>query len=537
MATRAPLRRVSPWQVVIVSTVAFGVALTAVNRRSLSGFDASGFQSMLSNFGVSVTTTTRVAPAANMEQRIRAAMELIRESELRERARFYDSSTAAADAHSTDSSVATLLDVTAEDLAEFPNPYQNQPASKPSPAANCTKPFCSLRYAPRPRDYTLAERLEQWALVQQKYSMRIVHANDKAKTAARAYVTMITAGSDIDYAMSALVMARSLRNQNTSYPIVALVSDNGQGLFGLDSVLQEQPQEAPDAPQGEEEAAKAAAEAGAASNGTLAWREALFNEFDMVVRIPTLVGTPHTNMLEKLFMMALVMFDRIAWLGSDTVAVQSLDTMLECRPPCGVYDEHLWAMDAVAVVVNGDVLVMQPDLKDLAKLLYIVAPENGGADHGAFTHSELPEYNWFGPQDQGVLNTYFRRHWTVLPKAYMLELGAYHMHLAETHVFKPGITRLIHFPGSTKPWKTRNNLADTWWCPVRDQVVAAHGVLVPMTNCPPPVVPSPVPVEEAPLSSPTGEAPIALASQEAQKKRKRRKAITKDGDETTRQRR
>jgi hypothetical protein len=278
--------------------------------------------------------------------------------------------------------------------------------------------------------------------------MSIIYQNSKAQKATNAIVTMLM-GNNINYIIGSYVLAKSIKFHNSIYPIVILVNQESNDYF--------------------------------AQNKTL--KNILYSLFDMVILVPSLPNRIAANLWEKLFAFSLVMFDKLLWLGSDTVLAQNIDRMLLCPPPCGVYDEHLWSLDAIGAVVNGDVFVFKPNLQDFVNLMFISMPDNiGMLSDEEYFYSSLPPRIWYGPVDQGLLNQYFRRYITVLPKLYQLELGG-PLKTAESKLYIPGVTRLIHFAAGSKPWSVESVAKNEVWCPIAHLIRIEFGVDI-INYCP-----------------------------------------------------
>jgi hypothetical protein len=284
--------------------------------------------------------------------------------------------------------------------------------------------------------------------------MSIIYQNSKAQKATNAIVTMLM-GNNINYIIGSYVLAKSIKFHNSIYPIVILVNQESNDYF--------------------------------AQNKTL--NNILYSMFDMVILVPSLQNRTHANLWEKLFAFSLVMFDKLLWLGSDTVLAHNIDRMLLCPPPCGVYDEHIWSLDAIGAVVNGDVFVFKPNLQDFVNLMFISMPDNLGMytdlDEDRYYYSSLPPYTYFGPVDQGLLNQYFHRYITVLPKLYQLELGG-PLATAEANLYIPGVTRLIHFAAWSKPWIAESVSRNEVWCPIAHLIRIEFGVDI-IKYCPYPL--------------------------------------------------
>lgn len=241
-----------------------------------------------------------------------------------------------------------------------------------------------------------------------------------------AWVTMLTSTSSLDYQLSSLVLRKSM--QTTKWPFVLLVT--------FDDVSEE-----------------------------------VLNAFDVVIKVPVIPNMKVPLMWEKVHMFALTQFKVITWLGSDMVALKNVDELMHCSPlPCGTYDENLWQMDHVGVVINGDLIVCSPSLRDYNNIMEMVreaGPVLEPFTKHPYTYSD--DTVWLGPLDQGVLNTYFRRQWTILPKSYQLELieGPKNVirNKKEKNVMRDDV-KLIHFASDWKPWRHKTEMSMNYWCPI-----------------------------------------------------------------------
>jgi hypothetical protein len=221
--------------------------------------------------------------------------------------------------------------------------------------------------------------------------------------------------------VSALVLRESMRLQNSKYPFAILVTEPPP--------------------------------------------EQIKNAFDIIIQVPIIENVKVKNMWEKIHIFGVLQFDVITWLGADTLVLKNVDEMMDCSPlPCGVYDEILWDMDDVGAIINGDIIVIKPSLIDYYNLMEIVKKVGPVLDiftKHPFTYSGK---HWLGPLDQGVLNTYFRRYWTILPKSYHLEIGA--KGSSEKNKMRDDV-KIIHFAGTgMKPWVTPTEFSKKYWCPI-----------------------------------------------------------------------
>eukprot|EP00741_Cyanophora_paradoxa_P010426 tig00000037_g10081.t1 len=175
-------------------------------------------------------------------------------------------------------------------------------------------------------------------------------------------------------------------------------------------------------------------------------------------------GPPHVSVffLNKLRVLEFIEYQRVVYIGSDAIAVAPLDQLFSCSPPCAVADIALWEMTELGVTVNGDVLVLEPSMKDANAMM-------NHASHYTYlmerTHLLVPVYckpweprneTYIGPLDQALLNQYYRHHFTILPyifnfMPYILspELG-----LASSRgwLWDERTVKVIHY-ARLKPWR------------------------------------------------------------------------------------
>lgn len=323
----------------------------------------------------------------------------------------------------------------------------------------CSLPYCSLRYIPDNVTLSVAEKNAQWKAVSEMHSLKIIYESDLAKKSSRAWVTMLT-GDKRTYISSAFVMAKAYRTHKTRYPIVLLVTESSLSFFSQSDTVMVN-----------------------GKNSTIypnkRWNAALYDLFDMIIQVPTLDRIP-MNQWEKIFMLSLVQFDIITWIGSDTITLTNVDEMLDCIPPCSVFDEHLWRLSDIGPIVNGDVVVLKPSLQDFVNFLDISKdPEMGRPLPGgsAYLFNIYPPYQWFGPVDQGAINTYYSRYLTVFPKSYHLEVSS-PVPLAEKNQLQSGLTKLIHFAAHSKPWGPYAGSLSTKaiWCQGLHEVWTDYGL-------------------------------------------------------------
>ncbi len=115
----------------------------------------------------------------------------------------------------------------------------------------------------------------------------------------------------------------------------------------------------------------------------------------------------------KMWALLLVEYERVLWLGADTLVFGSLEPVVGCEPPCGAQDGWLrpdtaqpwWA----GPPINGDIIVLKTSPRDYAAMMACHREERFGDAS-------------IGPCDMPLLNMFYRGHWTVLPTVYGVQL-------------------------------------------------------------------------------------------------------------------
>lgn len=155
-------------------------------------------------------------------------------------------------------------------------------------------------------------------------------------------------------------------------------------------------------------------------------------------------------------------YDRVLWMGSDMLPLYNPDVLLDCNPlPCAAADTWLYSFSEYGPVINGDLLVIQPDKIEAALLReearrWVTAERKVRESHGEIENDEVSDVEfaqtvkgtateftgdperlkrrhseeisaqgwWLGPMDQALLNKRYRRRWTVLPTAWNFVFSA-----------------------------------------------------------------------------------------------------------------
>lgn len=255
-----------------------------------------------------------------------------------------------------------------------------------------------------------------------------------------AFVTMVST-NNTNYLISTLVMRETMRMQNSTWPFVLLA--------GMNHVP-----------------------------------SSLMDAFDMVIRVPKIPSVADAHLWLKLHMLALVKFERVTWIGGDIVVLKNIDEIMHCPPPCSVGDYTLSNLNYLGLVVNGDLFVVRPSMEDYENVLAMC--KYSGKNRKYFMMNcnakktkqcacfNTGQKGWrvvntdvlLGPNDQGILNKYYQRYLTVLPRHYLFDarLGVgitdkkskyYDGYIVSKFETLNQDTKAIHFVGNSKPWEEK----------------------------------------------------------------------------------
>eukprot|EP00741_Cyanophora_paradoxa_P020234 tig00000219_g19532.t1 len=200
--------------------------------------------------------------------------------------------------------------------------------------------------------------------------------------------------------------------------------------------------------------------------------------FDRVVEVEELdfgsVGTSVTDSWLKLRAWQFVEYERVVYLGGDTLILRPIRALFQCPPPCGVYDGYLWETAESGTSINGDVFVLRPSLPDFARLAEWAAvwddrrdvmgprPRTWLAAHEAPCEGRR-QNTFVGPYDQGLLNRYFGRNITVLPLEFnfmpytlLSQEGSFDRRFLAMEAAR---VRVAHY-AIVKPWSARAEYAE-----------------------------------------------------------------------------
>eukprot|EP00741_Cyanophora_paradoxa_P011246 tig00020554_g10865.t1 len=142
-----------------------------------------------------------------------------------------------------------------------------------------------------------------------------------------------------------------------------------------------------------------------------------------------------TDSFTKLRILEMTRFRRVVYLGADTLLLRRSDRLFQCLPPCGAVDGYVWDMSEAGTVVNGDVLVLRPDVDDYRALVEMArtwdekrgiwAPQPRPWWHYASSCDRPRENAFIGPYDQAMFIRYYGTRFTVLPPSYnVMPFGA-----------------------------------------------------------------------------------------------------------------
>ncbi|KJE89886.1 glycogenin [Capsaspora owczarzaki ATCC 30864] len=216
-----------------------------------------------------------------------------------------------------------------------------------------------------------------------------------------AFVTLVT---NDGYALGALVLAKSLRDVNTTRKIAVLITNE-------------------------------------VSEPT---RNRLREAFDVVSLVNelnthdaanlALLGRPELGVtLTKIYAWKLTQFTKCVFLDADTLVVQNVDELFD-RPEIAAAPDVGWPD-----CFNSGVFVFVPSAATFEKL----------AEHAVSTGS-------FDGGDQGLLNTFFD-YWPTAGPEHRLSF-LYNMNANQSYSYKPAfqkyghLVKIIHFIGQFKPW-------------------------------------------------------------------------------------
>ncbi|RKP34378.1 nucleotide-diphospho-sugar transferase, partial [Dimargaris cristalligena] len=218
-----------------------------------------------------------------------------------------------------------------------------------------------------------------------------------------AYVTLVTSN---DYAQGAVVLAHSLRQSGTSYPLVCLITP---------------------------------------STLTPAATDILYTSFDRVVPVSPFDSGDHTNLKllgrpdlgvtwTKFELWRLTEYSKIVFLDADTLVLRNLDDLFATKGPFAAAPDIGWPD-----CFNSGVMVCTPDQRTWASLRSR-AEQEGSFDGG----------------DQGLLNDHFSNWSTAGPEQRLA--FADNFTASAGYSYAPAFqrfgdrVRVVHFIGHGKPW-------------------------------------------------------------------------------------
>jgi len=258
-----------------------------------------------------------------------------------------------------------------------------------------------------------------------------------------AYVTLAT--NDI-YAKSALVLARTLRNSGTSFPVILLISHDSTISAPLQGLLQE--------------------------------------AFDRVISVSSIVADNKASYvrsdlavtLTKLHVFDLDNLDLVCYLDAETMVQANVDHLFETESAFSAAPDFGWPD-----TFNSGVFITKPSKQVYKDLVNVAGQPDPSYDGG----------------DQGLLNTYFKN-WTRLSVLYNLpvdQIGrsvndAAYARVSAFQKFGQD-TKIIHFigVGANKPWssdatnETVGYFKNMWNQLLREEMAK-------LINMPPPSMPS-----------------------------------------------
>eukprot|EP01102_Stenamoeba_stenopodia_P022501 TRINITY_DN9406_c0_g1_i1.p1 TRINITY_DN9406_c0_g1~~TRINITY_DN9406_c0_g1_i1.p1 ORF type:complete len:580 (-),score=120.07 TRINITY_DN9406_c0_g1_i1:16-1716(-) len=197
-------------------------------------------------------------------------------------------------------------------------------------------------------------------------------------------------------------------------------------------------------------------------------REDLLLEFDRLIEVEEIHTCPKNTRYclndrpykwaywTKIRIWDLTEYSRVLWMGSDMVALYNPDELFECSPlPCAAADSWLVGYTEFGPVINGDLLVIQPnrtegvilqeevrrwvtreraerakyrEIEDDAAAEALSDKVYEGAQKALVDEAEkirrrhCEEFTkagwWLGPMDQALLNKRYRRRFTILSPAW-----------------------------------------------------------------------------------------------------------------------
>lgn len=167
-------------------------------------------------------------------------------------------------------------------------------------------------------------------------------------------------------------------------------------------------------------------------------------------------GKTENNFWFKFQIYTLTQYEKICFLGADTLIFRDISPVFDWNTPSSGYDMMEYSLLDHGHRFNHDFLLIRPSLDDYSRLLelclnYVGSPEKDQHKYGTF--------------DTAVLQKYYSNHITIMPLVIMHENRGYKRTILQdpSHPTSRILSSAAHFGGDSKPWKKRMTIYSEVW--------------------------------------------------------------------------
>ena len=158
----------------------------------------------------------------------------------------------------------------------------------------------------------------------------------------------------------------------------------------------------------------------------------------------------------KLYTWTLTQYNKICYIGADTLIFRDISEVFNYNPPAAAYDMTEYGFTDSFLRFQHDFFLLKPSWDDFAQLMFLAT---NYVDH---PHKE--SYH-IGSHDAAVLHRYYGNDISILPLVMMHENGGNKKTILQDpyHPTSKILSKGAHFDGDTKPWKRRMTVYSEVW--------------------------------------------------------------------------